>query len=73
VFDEVLPEGDHQFCVRHLYTNYKDIVHHGLALKDKLWVVVVAYTEAELYKEMDELKHISESAYNYLSKIDPRS
>ena len=67
-FDEVLPGGDYL-----LYANYRDIGHHDLALKDNLWAVVVAYTEAEFHNEMDELKHVSEDAYNYLSKIDPSS
>jgi hypothetical protein len=66
----VLPRGDHQFCVRHLYANYKDSGHHDLALKDKLWVVVAAYTEVEFHKQMDELNLISNDAYNYLMKID---
>jgi hypothetical protein len=44
--------------------------HRGLALKDKLWVAVAAYTKAEFHKEMDELKLISQDTYNYLSKID---
>ncbi|XP_059435398.1 uncharacterized protein LOC132168430 [Corylus avellana] len=70
-FDVVLPGGDHRFCVRHLYANYRDSSHRGLALKDKLWAAAVAYTEAEFHKEMNELKHISEHAYNYLSNVDP--
>ena len=69
----VLFGGDHQFCVRHLYENYRDIGHRGHALKDKLWVAVASYIEAEFHKEMDELKHISQDAYNYLSKINPSS
>jgi hypothetical protein len=51
--------------------NYKDVGHRGLTLKDKLWVAVAAYTKAEFYKKMDELKLISQDAYNYLSKVDP--
>ncbi|XP_059435360.1 uncharacterized protein LOC132168246 [Corylus avellana] len=70
-FDVVLPRGDHRFCVRHLYANYRDAGHRGLALKDKLWAAAAAYTEAEFHKEIDELKHISEDAYNYLSNVDP--
>jgi hypothetical protein len=42
--------------VRHLYANYKDIGHRGLALKDKLWVVAASYTKDEFHKEMGELK-----------------
>jgi pectate lyase len=69
----MLPGGDQRFCVRHLYTNYRDSGHHGLAMKDKLWVAAAVYTEANFYKEMDELKNISEYAYNYLMKIDQSS
>jgi hypothetical protein len=66
----VLPRGDHRFCVRHLYANYRDSGHRGLALKDKLRVAAAAYTEDEFYKQMDELNLISKDAYNYLMKID---
>jgi hypothetical protein len=56
--------------VRHLYANYRDSGHLGLALKDKLWATAAAYTEANFFKEMDGLKNISEYAYNYLMEID---
>jgi hypothetical protein len=59
--------------VRHLYANYRDNGHRGLALKDKLWAAAATYTEADSFKEMDELKNISEYAYNYLMKIDRSS
>ena len=38
--------GDHRFCVRHLYANYRDSGYKGLALKDKLWAAAIAYTES---------------------------
>jgi hypothetical protein len=66
----VLPGVDHRFCVRHLYANYRDSGHRGLALKDKLSVVAVAYTEADFFKEMEELRNISEYAYNFLMEVD---
>lgn len=59
---------EHRICVRHLYANYRDSRHH--ALKDKLWSVAAAYTEANFCREIDELKGISPDAYDYLSKID---
>jgi hypothetical protein len=62
----VLPGGDHRFCVRHLYANYRDNGHRGLTLNDKLWAAVAAYTKADFFKEMDKLKNISEYAYNNL-------
>jgi len=33
----VAPGAKHQICCRHLYVNYRDVGHRGLALKDKLW------------------------------------
>jgi hypothetical protein len=54
-----------------LYTNYRDLGHKGVALKDKLWSEAVAYIEAEWSREMEELKRISPDAYDYLAKIDP--
>jgi hypothetical protein len=55
----VFPGGDHRFCVRHLYANYRDSGHRGLVLKDKLWAAAAAYIEADFFTEMKELKNIS--------------
>lgn len=70
-FDEVIPSADHRFCVRHLYANYRDAGHRGMALKDKLWAAAAAYTEADFNKSMEEIKAISPDAHEYLSKVDP--
>jgi hypothetical protein len=67
----VAPGAEHRICCRHLYANYRDVGHKGLALKDKLWTAAAAYTEAEWTREMEELKSISPDAYEYLSNIDP--
>jgi len=67
----VAPDVEHQICCKHLYTNYRDVGHKGLALKDKLWSAVAAYTEAEFTREMEELEGISPNAYDYLSNIGP--
>jgi hypothetical protein len=69
--DLVVPGAEHRICVRHLYANYRVSRHRGLALKDKLWSTAAAYTEADILREMDELKGISPDAYDYLLKIDP--
>jgi len=69
--DSVASNAEHRICCRHLYANYRDAGHKGLALKDKLWGAAAAYTEAEWRREMEELNEISPDAYDYLSKIDP--
>ena len=66
-----MPGADHRFCVRHLYANFRDAGHRGVALKDKLWGAVTAYTESEFNKKMDELEALSPTAHDYLRNIDP--
>jgi hypothetical protein len=71
-FDYVMPTVDHRICVRHLYTNYKDIGgHRGVALKDKLWATTSAYTEVDFLRVIGELKKMKGDAHEYLAKIDP--
>ena len=42
-----------------------------MALKEKSCVAAIAYTQHEFTTYMEELKKLSEAAYNYLIKIDP--
>jgi hypothetical protein len=67
----VILGADPIICVRYLYANCKDEGHHGVALKGKLWVAAVVYTEVDFLREMEEIKGISKDAYDYLAKIDP--
>ncbi|KAB1219738.1 hypothetical protein CJ030_MR2G005742 [Morella rubra] len=69
-FKAVIPMVDHRFCVKHLYANFRDANHRGVALKDKLWCAATAYTESESNKKMDELKALSPNAHEYLRKVD---
>jgi hypothetical protein len=70
--DTVIPMADRRICVRHLYANFRDLEgHKGLALKEKLWAAATACTPHEFTARMEELKKLSEAAYNYLVKIDP--
>ncbi|CAN6251433.1 unnamed protein product [Urochloa humidicola] len=34
---EVFPKSEHRFCVRHLYSNFKDAGFKGEILKNQLW------------------------------------
>jgi hypothetical protein len=69
----VAPNVEHKICCRHLYANYRDVGHKGLALKDKLWRAAASNTDDEWSREMEELKGNSPNAYAYLSDIDPSS
>jgi hypothetical protein len=70
-FEDVIPMADHRVCVRHLWANFRDEGHRGVALKDKLWAAACAYTKAEFNAHMQELKRMSPAAFEYLDKIDP--
>jgi hypothetical protein len=69
-FDYVMPTVHHRICVRHLYANYRDIGgHRGVALKDKLWAAVSAYTEGDFLRVMGELKRMKSDALSTWPKL----
>jgi hypothetical protein len=41
--EDLILRADHRVCVRHLWANFRDEGHRGVALKDMLWVVACAY------------------------------
>ncbi|XP_062093428.1 uncharacterized protein LOC133799427 [Humulus lupulus] len=56
-----------RFCVRHMHSNFKKD-HPGLLLKQLLWAAARATTVAKFQKRMQDLKDVSEGAYNWLAK-----
>ncbi|XP_035546580.1 uncharacterized protein LOC118348629 [Juglans regia] len=69
--EELVPYNDSRICVRHLYANFRDAGHRGVALKEKLWQAATAYTKRDFERAMEELKALSQPAYDYLKVIDP--
>ncbi|KAL0320080.1 UNVERIFIED_CONTAM: hypothetical protein Sradi_5269500 [Sesamum radiatum] len=61
-FYDLLPEVEHRFCVRHMYSNFKK-VHSGLALKDKVWKLAKTSTVNRFKAEMESLKNFNEGAH----------
>jgi hypothetical protein len=41
--EDLILMADHRVCVRHLWANFRDEGHRGVALKDMLWVAACAY------------------------------
>ncbi|XP_042939508.1 uncharacterized protein LOC122274541 [Carya illinoinensis] len=58
-------------CVKHLYANFRDASHRGVDLKEKLWQAATTYTKRDFGVAMEELKALSQPAYDYLKVIDP--
>ncbi|XP_050150570.1 uncharacterized protein LOC126625551 [Malus sylvestris] len=67
-FEKVLPNCNHRFCVRHLYTNYKADGFKWKGLKDALWNAAKATTIADFRKSMAEVNRLNEKAYKWLEK-----
>jgi len=70
-FEDVILMADHRICIRHLYANFRDEGHRGVALKDKFWAAASAYTEVEFTVHMEQLKRMNGETFEYLNKIDP--
>lgn len=63
--------ADHRIYIKHLYANFRDEGHQGVALKDKFWVATSTYTEGEFTAHMEQFKGMNKDAHEYLNKVDP--
>ncbi|KAI3465191.1 hypothetical protein Pfo_021854 [Paulownia fortunei] len=59
-FEEVFPNSDHRFYVRHMHSNFKNINFRGQAFKSALWNVVRAATVNEFRRRMKEMRDLDE-------------
>ncbi|KAL2237919.1 UNVERIFIED_CONTAM: hypothetical protein Sindi_0983600, partial [Sesamum indicum] len=66
-FEEVFPRCDHRFCVRHLHNNFKQAGFRGLAFKNALWNAVKACTVGEWKMRMQEMKILSQQAFDWFN------
>ncbi|XP_022857355.1 uncharacterized protein LOC111378394 [Olea europaea var. sylvestris] len=62
--------AEHRCCARHLYSNFT-LAHKGLVLKNLFWTAARATTVPEWKSAMNELKDISEEAYNWFLEKPP--
>ncbi|XP_022862499.1 uncharacterized protein LOC111382693 [Olea europaea var. sylvestris] len=62
--------AEHRCCARHLYSNFI-LAYKGLALKNLFWIAARATTVLEWKSAMNELKDISEEAYNWFLEKPP--
>ncbi|KAL4325824.1 hypothetical protein GQ457_11G025620 [Hibiscus cannabinus] len=68
---ELFPHSQHRKCVRHLYSNFKNVAgFKGKNLKDALWKAARSTYKKEFEDAMSELKTISPDAFNWLKEKD---
>ncbi|KAK8943070.1 hypothetical protein KSP39_PZI008986 [Platanthera zijinensis] len=70
--EELLPNAEHRFCVRHMYNNFKQI-HKGLQLKSLLWKAASASRLVDFNSEMEKMKTFNIEAYNWVRARHPRN
>ncbi|XP_050897447.1 uncharacterized protein LOC127104300 [Lathyrus oleraceus] len=69
--EELLGNVDHEFCVKHLYSNLRK-KFHGLKLKELIRRDTTANHVNAWEKIMLEIKGVNEEAFKHLDKIPPR-
>ncbi|KAF7825061.1 uncharacterized protein G2W53_016225 [Senna tora] len=63
--------AEHRFCMRHLWSNYsKD--YKGKELKDAMWACARATTSQQFEKCMLDVKNLSDGAWRWLNRLDPK-
>ncbi|XP_073271530.1 uncharacterized protein [Primulina huaijiensis] len=67
-FENLFPNAENRFCVRHLYTNMKHDGFRGVGIKNALWATARATRVQEFKRRMEDLKKINHDAYICLSK-----
>jgi hypothetical protein len=71
--EEVFPEAEHRFCVRHLHANFRDAGFKGEILKNQLWTCARSSTVPKWNHNMDKMKALNVAAYNWLKKMPPQT
>ncbi|KAK8941312.1 hypothetical protein KSP39_PZI010017 [Platanthera zijinensis] len=70
--ENLLPNAEHQFCVRHMYNNFRQMFR-GLQLKDLLWRAASATRIIDFNVELEKLKTCDKKAYDWASLSLPRA
>ncbi|KAI3450325.1 hypothetical protein Pfo_006990 [Paulownia fortunei] len=69
--EEVFPDSDNKFCVRHLHNNFKIDGYRGLAFKNALWRAAQATTLGEFKVRMKKIKNLNESTVDWFHDKPP--
>jgi hypothetical protein len=69
---EVFPNSDHKFCIRHLYQNFSGSFK-GENLKNQLWACARSTTMAQFNTNMEKMKTLDSKAHAWLEKMAPNT
>ena len=69
---QVFPDAEHRFCVRHLYQNFQEHFK-GENLKNQLWMCARSSTVTQWNENMDAMKVLDPAAHAWLDKMAPNT
>jgi len=71
--EQVFPDSEHRFCVRHLWSNFRDAGFKGDVLKNQLWTCARSSNVPRWNHNMDKMKEIDQQAFEWLEKMPPKT
>ena len=71
VLKQFVPEGEHRFCVRHMYNNFNK-KYKGEALRAEVWAAAKNTTVGAFITVMDRIKALDVVAYEWLMSRRPQ-
>ena len=69
---QVFPDSEHRFCVRHLYSNFQE-KFKGEVLKNQLWSCARSSSVQQWNMNMEKMKALDEAAFKWLEKMPPNT
>lgn len=69
---QVFPDSEHRFCVRHLYSNFQQHFK-GEELKNQLWACARSSSVSRWNRNMDRMKVLDRKAYDWLQLMPPQT
>ena len=62
---QVFPDSEHRFCVRHLYANFQ-MPFKGENLKNQQWACARSSNVVQWNRNMDMMRELNSDAYKWL-------
>ena len=70
--NELFPDAEHRFCVRHMWSNFQQ-QFKGDVLKNQLWKIARSNTVIKFEQFMEEMKTINPDAHKWLEELEPNT
>jgi len=69
---QVFPDSEHRFCVRHLYSNFQ-MHFKGENLKNQLWACARSSNVVQWNKNMEMMRELDSAGHKWLQQMPPQT